>query len=821
MSRGHFSTHLTLIVLFGTAVAAAQGPSAETSAASTPQEAKITTTETVVVTAPGEFRVEQELQSPALIEEMPGTSPIKSIAQLPSVNFQAADPYGSYEWAVRISVRGFNQNQLGFTLDDIPLGDMSYGNWNGLHISRAITDENVGRMVLSQGTGALETASTSNLGGTLQFYSADPSDKRSYTVNQSFGSFNMARTFAKYESGLLASHTKFYLSGAYNLSDKWRGHGQIGQNYWQLNGKLVHYVGNNGVLSIFADVSDRREVDYQDDNKIWVQKLGYNWDNYGNWAESIQAAYGCDGVASYPTAISALNQTNNSSDPNYQDPCDAGYYGGAGLRKDQIGGISYKQAINDHLTFKITGYGHHDDGRGLWFTPYVPTYTDIFTNSYASFVSPISERTSEYQINRGGLLASLAYENGRNKIEGGFWFEGEKWNLARRYYPTSVSSPMQSLYDFPVHPFLTQWEYGFNTTVYQIHVQDQYKVNEKLALSAGFKTVETTTDGELSTTFLSNPPIMADPTLQAGLGYYAGEYAQGQLTSGKPFLPQVGANYKLDKNNEIFGDAAYNVRAYQPGGYGYGTSPWNSTQANYNVLTATLKPETSWTEEAGFRTTTQHLAAQASYFHVNFSNRLLAFSQGAGVEGKASVLSNAGGVTTNGVDGSVSIHITPELTFYNGATWNKSTYDDNVVTASGTCPKQYLESDGVTCINIKGLITVDTPEFLYKTAVDYNKSGAFLHFGGEYMSKRYFTYSDDGSVGGRFLADAGAGYKREKLGAFQELKAQINVYNLLSREYYSSVGTNGFIASDPQSVNNNTLQVGAPRTISGTLSVRF
>ncbi len=103
------------------------------------------------------------------------------------MNYQAADPYGSYEWAVRISVRGFNQNQLGFTLDDIPLGDMSYGNWNGLHISRAITDENIGRIVLSQGTGALETASTSNLGGTLQFYSADPSDKRSFTVNQTVG----------------------------------------------------------------------------------------------------------------------------------------------------------------------------------------------------------------------------------------------------------------------------------------------------------------------------------------------------------------------------------------------------------------------------------------------------------------------------------------------------------------------------------------------------------------------------------------------------------------------------------------------------------
>ena len=39
---------------------------------------------------------------------------------------------------------------------------------------------------------------------------------------------------------------------------------------------------------------------------------------------------------------------------------------------------------------------------------------------------------------------------------------------------------------------------------------------------------------------------------------------------------------------------------------------------------------------------------------------------------------------------------------------------------------------------------------------------------------------------------------------------------------YASIGTNGFIASDSDMVNNNnTLQVGSPRTISGTLSVRF
>src|ERR1035441_7487186 len=221
MTRALFPSNLALIVLLTAAVASAQQPSAAVPTATEPaQQPKITTTETVTVTAPGEFRDEQTLNETMLIEEAPGTSPIKSIAQLPSVNFQTADPYGSYEWAVRISIRGFNQNQLGFTLDDLPLGDMSYGNWNGLHISRAITDENIGRIVLSQGTGSLETASTSNLGGTIQFYSADPSDKRSISVNQSMGSFNAYRTFARFESGTLPGNTKFYLSGTYQLSDK-------------------------------------------------------------------------------------------------------------------------------------------------------------------------------------------------------------------------------------------------------------------------------------------------------------------------------------------------------------------------------------------------------------------------------------------------------------------------------------------------------------------------------------------------------------------------------------------------------------------------
>ena len=83
---------------------------------------------TVSVIGRGQTRQVEAVTRADIEESAPGTSPIKVVDKLPGVNFQSADPFGNYEWAVRISVRGFNQDQMGFTLDDMPLGDMFYSN---------------------------------------------------------------------------------------------------------------------------------------------------------------------------------------------------------------------------------------------------------------------------------------------------------------------------------------------------------------------------------------------------------------------------------------------------------------------------------------------------------------------------------------------------------------------------------------------------------------------------------------------------------------------------------------------------------------------
>jgi len=359
------------------------------------------------------------------------------------------------------------------------------------------------------------------------------------------------------------------------------------------------------------------------------------------------------------------------------------------------------------------------------------------------------------------------------------WFEKESFDLARRYYATSIQSPLRSIYDVPTFPFWTQWAYNFPTNLFQIHLQDQFKLTPFLTLAAGFKTSETYTTGNLVG---FNVGLDLAPTATAA------NYAQGKLTSGKPFLPQVGVNWKLNKQNEVFADVAENVRAFQAGGNGFGTSPWGTSQAGFNALTNNLKSESSWSEEVGVRHQEKSFDAQANYFHVNFSNRLLAIAQGPGIAGDASILSNVGGVTTNGVDGAVTVRLNPEWTFYNAVTYSRSTYNDN---------------------------------YGSKNELSYSKKGFDAHLDSDFMGKRYFTYSDDGSVGARMLGNFGTSYHFDEVGPFEQLKLQFNMYNIASTKYWATVGTNGFVYSDPQSVANNTLQPGAPRSITGSFSVKF
>ena len=107
---------LSVTLLVGVAIGSVPAMAQQTTA---PIAADSDETE-IVVFGKGETRQVQEVGNKELLILAPGTSPLKAIEKLPSVNFQSADPFGTYEWSSRVSIRGFNQNQLGYTLDGIP-----------------------------------------------------------------------------------------------------------------------------------------------------------------------------------------------------------------------------------------------------------------------------------------------------------------------------------------------------------------------------------------------------------------------------------------------------------------------------------------------------------------------------------------------------------------------------------------------------------------------------------------------------------------------------------------------------------------------------
>ncbi|MFM2044282.1 MAG: hypothetical protein RLY86_2858 [Pseudomonadota bacterium] len=729
--------------------------------------------EEIVILGRGETRQVQTLTANAIALSTPGTSPLLAIQKLPGVSFQSADPFGAYEWSARIAIRGFNQNQLGFTMDGVPLGDMSYGNHNGLHISRAIIAEDVGSVTVAQGAGALGTASTSNLGGTLQFAARSLDDRAGGFAAVTGGSENTWRGVARLETGALDTGTKLGLTAAAQNADKWKGDGI--QKQQQVNARFEQPVGK-GSLTGWLNWSKRRENDYQDLSLAMIRRLGYGWDNISDdWALAVRVADIGNNRGDSGAAV-----TNAAAGTVYPAPIqtlDDAYFDAAGLRDDTIGALTLEYPVTDRVTVNLTGYGHTNDGQGIWFTPYVTTP--------GAGGAPISVRTTEYGIDRYGLLGDVSVIIGDHTVTLGGWYETNDFTQARRFYGLNRANPGRSSTQFQRSPFATQWAYDFETTTRLLFIADSWAVTEALTVDAGFKAVKV--ENEVRT--IEGSPVR-----------------NGSIESEDNFLPQVAAKYEVNESVELFASFTQNMRAFVSAAT---TGPFSTSAAGFAAIRDSLKPERSNTVEAGLRVRLDGVQASATGYFVDFQDRLLSVTLGPGIVGNPAALQNVGSVTTTGLEGAVVWDLTDTLSLFGSATWNQSEYDDDV-----------RDGAGAVIARTGGKTVVDTPEFMAKGEFGYDDDALFAKLGVSYTGKRYYTYLNDASVDGYTLMDLTVGYRFSGSAWAEDLEIQANVTNLLDEEYVSTIGSNGFTNSDPTGTSQ-TLLAGAPRQVFVSLRKRF
>ncbi len=732
----------------------------------------------VVILGEGETRQVQTLTAEDLSLEAAGTSAIKLIESLPGVNYTAADPFGAYEWAVNINIRGFQKDQLGYTLDGVPLGDMSYGNYNGLHISRAIISENLAKVELAQGAASLSTASTSNLGGALTFTSRAPDDDFGGQIALTAGSENMFRGYARLETGILPTGGKASISYVNHTQDKWKGEGP--QETEQANLSFEQPIGP-GVLSGFYNWSKRRETDYQDLSLGMISRLGYDWDNSApNWALAQQVADIANNRGD--TGAPVTNAAAGTVYPTPIQTVDDAYYDASGLRDDNLARLTYSVDLTADLSASLTGYIHSNEGQGIWFTPYVSPFS---FGQGGPTVSPISVRTTEYDMNRNGVLGSAKWTLGAHNIEGGFWYEYNDFNQDRRFYANTRTTPRPTL-EFMRNPFATQWSYTYDFETMMFFIQDTWDVTDDLTLSGGFKSV--TVDMTVDT--LING--FAVPT--AG----ANNDLDGTITSEDNFLPQVGFTYRLG-DGEVFGGYTENMRAHT-------LAPAASqTQSGFDFIKANTDPESSKTTEIGYRYRNGPFQGVAAAYYVKFDDRLLGLSSGPGIVGSPSVIKNVGSVTTQGLELAGSYDLSDEWTLFGSYAYNDSKYDNNVTDATLTAP---ILTGGKTVVN--------APEHLLKADLGYDNGALYGKLSVAYTGSRYFSYVNNAEVDGYTLVDLTAGYRLTG-GMLDDTELQLNVTNLLDEEHVSTIGTNGFNTSS----DNQTLMVGSPRQMFATIRKSF
>ena len=307
------------------------------------------------------------------------------------------------------------------------------------------------------------------------------------------------------------------------------------------------------------------------------------------------------------------------------------------------------------------------------------------------------------------------------------------------------------------------------------------------------------------------------------------------------FLPSLGAVY--DFTNQISAFASYTKNLSVP-----------STDNLYNAFyfpegteQAKPRPETTDSFDVGVRYRSSKIQAQLAGWFTKFNDRL---ASAYDPELDQTIYRNLGRVDKWGIDGSIAYEPIPQLTLYAFGSWMKSEIKDNIFLSDnfGITDCDAVEDQTTTaalrsCAFTAGNYESGSPKYTYGGSALGRVAGFELGVTAKRTGPRYVYDTNlptflNGTTQGTpaaveifpsktpayWLVNLDARYKLTMFKGLEKSYLQLNVYNLFDEFYVGGFGggLNQAVNSSGTSYGNpNFVQVGAPRTISGTLSIGF
>lgn len=720
----------------------------------------------------------------------------QTIALLPGVNTYNYDATGLFGGG--LSIRGFNSDQLGFTVNGVPVNDS--GNY-AVYPQEFIDTENVCQTSVAQGSTELETASGGASGGAVSIITCDPTDKRRVRVSQTLGGLSMTRTYVRYDTGRFANDmAKLFISASHTEADKWKGEGKAKKDHVDFGFSLDLSEDNK----ILGSVLYNRAVNNNIFNPTLAQlnTNGY----YGDFATTFKPRVpGVNGTA---------QTESGTSGP-------AVYYGTSlNPFENVIASVSGSFKLAKDTYLKVQPYFWYGFGNGGWSDMTLSEKSGVLggavdLNGDGDTLDTVRvARSSVTRTQRPGVTSEISTTIDNHYLKAGVWYE-------RAQHRQTQPAVQLNADGSPADKWLQNGciqrvdgscyegrDWKTVSTSYQVYFNDQISfMGDRGLLSLGVRLPTVSRD---VTSFASEGTIRSYATATSTT-YSSVSQGYQIKRNFHEALPQIGVRFNLDARQQVFANVAKNFRA--PANFAF-------TGANVRFVGGVIQPiqdikaETSVMTDVGYRFQSREFSVTATFFNSDFKNRQ---ANATDPNTLVSVYTNAGRVNNRGFELEAGTGVFNGFSVYGSITAQKSEMKDNLATSSAT------SGAAPVVLPTSGKQFGTTPRFMAGIALQYEQGPFYARVKGKYTGSQYATLMNDEQAPGYVVGDLDAGYKFGDFGMMKNTKLALNISNIGSARYRNpSSGTvTNAIAYQGSTVSAPTYYLGAPRLTTLTLSADF
>lgn len=741
---------------------------AQTASSTEPQLSKVEVVGARVTEASaaiGEDKISNTLSisHQALLSAPAGTSGLKMLEALPGFNVQVNDALGLYEFGNSVFVRAFNLQQIGFSIDGVPLGRTDQ--FGGSPIYRYVDNENTERVTASTGAGDVSQSGYASLGPYVDYQTSNPTVEPGVSLSYTLGSDSLRRSFVKLQSGEYQGLSAYFSRSKID-GDLWRGPGTIDREH--LEAKVRYRFGDRD--EVWLRAVHNSFYDYDSPYFSIAQYDGSANDLFGRSGRYF--AY-LDSLPDLPESVPGVRYSNTGYNQFYKQAVNQ--------RRDTLYSLGGQFEIRPDLLNYTTLY--YEAKKGFGVSPEAYATSQALHNAESNVDGLFAPKGVQYGLSslsghRFGGRTGLQWEVGQHQIDTGLWAETDVFNRQQGRYNLTDGSPAgEPLFNEPVH---LQGDFSSTRNSLQYHLKDTWTLlDDRLRLQFGFKSL--------------NLKYRIEGYRNAG-DYINNRQPRLATQWNDAFLPQAGLVYNLTDDTQVF--ASYSENMALPRG----------ADDIFRAASPSAPPpdaERAKNYEVGYRINRPTFNAAWALYRTDFDNRLQAFA--SAVPGSSQVetyYQNVGKVQAYGTElsGQWKPPILADKVVLNGnLTYNKSTFQND---AAG--------------LSIRDNDVPDSPRWLAQAGVTYELAPwALLNFSARYIGERYSNFTNSESVPGYTLYNAylDLGGERVHYGPLKNVKLRFNVDNLFDKDYLGYILTS---TSGPA-----VFRPGSPRTFQSTLSMEF